>query len=192
MSDAWRIVPCEACQTEGRIIRDAGYNRWGEPQEIDEGPCPYCEGTGGELIEAEPIEEEDLLAVPDYLRLLSDAERQYDGPIPESVRRDIEARGRAFDALSPRQQLEQSLAEAQQEIYGLRLICAELGCDIKQMAFSIPNLPDEERRSIWLGTIETKRLTWKLHASLMVSAYRRARALRRQLDEMRPRLVAAE
>lgn len=61
--DDVRIVPCEACGTEGRIIRQSLYHssaHVGAPDEVDHGECPYCEGTGGELIEVEPIELEDL------------------------------------------------------------------------------------------------------------------------------------
>jgi hypothetical protein len=52
----WRIVPCDACGTEGRIYRQ-GRHCW---DEIDYGQCPYCEGTGGEIIEVQPIDMEDL------------------------------------------------------------------------------------------------------------------------------------
>lgn len=59
-----RTVPCEACGTEGRIY-EAGwiYDRACGgviPDQIDTGPCPYCEGTGGEIIRTEPITLEDL------------------------------------------------------------------------------------------------------------------------------------
>lgn len=54
-----RIIPCEACGTEGRLyVTDYDYeNGWGER---DDGPCPWCEGTGGELIETQSIELADL------------------------------------------------------------------------------------------------------------------------------------
>jgi hypothetical protein len=45
-----RIVPCEACGSEGRILRGQ------YEDERDCGPCPHCEGTGGEIIETQPIE----------------------------------------------------------------------------------------------------------------------------------------
>jgi hypothetical protein len=45
---AYRIVPCEHCGTEGRI-----YSGQYE-DERDCGPCPVCEGTGGEIIKTEP------------------------------------------------------------------------------------------------------------------------------------------
>ena len=49
-----RIVPCERCQTEGRIY--CGQYE----DEQDCGPCPVCEGTGGEIVETEPVTLEDL------------------------------------------------------------------------------------------------------------------------------------
>lgn len=56
-----RIVLCEVCGSEGRIyVLDYGaddMSGWGER---DTGPCPWCEGTGGEIIETQPIEEGDL------------------------------------------------------------------------------------------------------------------------------------
>ena len=52
-----RIVLCEACGSEGRILR-AEYST--DPNPRDCGPCPYCKGTGGEIIETQPIEMEDL------------------------------------------------------------------------------------------------------------------------------------
>ena len=51
-----RIVPCETCGTEGRIYR--GHPN--DPNPRDDGPCPACEETGGEIIEVQPIELEDL------------------------------------------------------------------------------------------------------------------------------------
>jgi hypothetical protein len=52
------IVPCEDCGSEGRIIVSAP--TYYEPlAERDLGPCPTCEGTGGALIETEPLEPED-------------------------------------------------------------------------------------------------------------------------------------
>lgn len=48
-----RIVPCEACQSEGRILRGQ------YEDERDCGPCQACEGTGGEIIETDPVEMED-------------------------------------------------------------------------------------------------------------------------------------
>ena len=49
-----RIVPCEACGTEGRILRGQYEG------ERDCGQCPVCNGTGCEIIEVEPIEMADL------------------------------------------------------------------------------------------------------------------------------------
>jgi hypothetical protein len=54
LADDVRIVPCEACGSEGRIYRGQ------YEDERDCGPCPYCEGTGGEIITVQPIELEDL------------------------------------------------------------------------------------------------------------------------------------
>jgi len=55
------FVLCEACGSEGRIIVSAGYDReTGAPLERDQGPCEYCEGTGIETIEGEPIDEDDI------------------------------------------------------------------------------------------------------------------------------------
>lgn len=51
-----RIVLCERCRSEGRLY--CGHAN--DPNPRDCGPCPACEGTGGELIEVEPIEMEDL------------------------------------------------------------------------------------------------------------------------------------
>lgn len=44
-----RVVLCEACGSEGRISDDYGND-----------PCPWCEGTGGEVILVQPIEMADL------------------------------------------------------------------------------------------------------------------------------------
>jgi len=52
----WRIVPCEACGSEGRVL----VTMPGEWDPEDRGPCPYCDGTGGEIITTQPIEMEDL------------------------------------------------------------------------------------------------------------------------------------
>lgn len=46
----YRVVGCEACGTEGQIYSD----------EYTSVPCPWCEGTGGEVIEVYPIEMKDL------------------------------------------------------------------------------------------------------------------------------------
>jgi hypothetical protein len=51
-----RIVACEACGTEGRVLATM-LGQW-DPE--DHGPCPYCEGTGGEIITTQPIEMADL------------------------------------------------------------------------------------------------------------------------------------
>lgn len=54
-----RLVLCEHCGSEGRIIRTrSGHPN--DPETIDCGPCPECGGTGRMLIEVSPIELEDL------------------------------------------------------------------------------------------------------------------------------------
>lgn len=55
-----RIVLCEACGSEGRFYIDT-YRRdeYGNVMERVE-ECKYCEGTGGEIIETQPIELADL------------------------------------------------------------------------------------------------------------------------------------
>jgi hypothetical protein len=60
--DYERIIGCEACGTEGRIlVRDDWWDAHGGGFGTrDDGPCPYCEGTGGEIITTQPIEMEDL------------------------------------------------------------------------------------------------------------------------------------
>lgn len=45
------LVPCENCGTEGRIY--IGYGN--DPNPCDAGPCPVCNGTGEEEVEAEPV-----------------------------------------------------------------------------------------------------------------------------------------
>lgn len=55
-----RVILCEACGSEGRIRWGSRqFDNYGNEMEHDE-PCPYCEGTGGEIIETQPIEMEDL------------------------------------------------------------------------------------------------------------------------------------
>lgn len=54
-----RIVPCQCCGSEGRIYDK--YYTWQDGWiDRDIGPCEACEGTGGEIIETEPITMEDL------------------------------------------------------------------------------------------------------------------------------------
>lgn len=50
-----RIVLCEACGSEGRILTSNG-----GPYDTDHGECPCCKGSGYELIETDLIEMEDL------------------------------------------------------------------------------------------------------------------------------------
>jgi len=56
----YRIVLCESCGGEGRLIRCAGVEIGYGYIERDEGPCPACEGTGLEVIAVEPITLDDL------------------------------------------------------------------------------------------------------------------------------------
>lgn len=58
-----RIILCEACGSEGRIYEQHWtYERDCGPHldDVDVGACPYCDGTGGEIIVTEPIDESDL------------------------------------------------------------------------------------------------------------------------------------
>ena len=48
------IVLCEHCGSEGRLYTGQ-YD-----DERDNGECPVCEGTGSEVVETEPISEDDL------------------------------------------------------------------------------------------------------------------------------------
>lgn len=57
MDEDFRIKPCEHCQSEGRILR-CGWYVW---EEVDCGECPVCEGTGMEMIETEPVEEQEIM-----------------------------------------------------------------------------------------------------------------------------------
>lgn len=52
-----RVVGCDACGTEGRIYLPDSGGYWGERGTA---PCPYCDGTGGEVIAVWPIEMDDL------------------------------------------------------------------------------------------------------------------------------------
>lgn len=53
-----RLMPCEACGSEGRILRSAS-GRANDPYDRDCGPCPECNGTGMALVEVEPIVPEE-------------------------------------------------------------------------------------------------------------------------------------
>ena len=62
-----RIVLCEGCGSEGRIYRSTGQSdRYGN-ELIDDEPCPYCDGTGGEIIKTYPITLEDLEAIAEEI-----------------------------------------------------------------------------------------------------------------------------
>lgn len=52
------FVPCETCQTEGRIIRSKG----NDPDEIDCGPCPDCHGECVVEVSADSITAEECSA----------------------------------------------------------------------------------------------------------------------------------
>jgi len=57
-----RIVPCAPCGTEGRIYERAlVHERNAAPHDddVDVGPCTVCEGTGGEIVETELIDDDD-------------------------------------------------------------------------------------------------------------------------------------
>ena len=58
-----RIICCSVCNGEGRIyVLDHFWdpNTGGGWGDRDIGPCDACEGMGGEIIETEPVELEDL------------------------------------------------------------------------------------------------------------------------------------
>jgi hypothetical protein len=56
-----RIVCCSCCDGEGRIQHYTGGLDWGDgsPRGYTE-PCPYCDGTGGEIIETEIVTLDDI------------------------------------------------------------------------------------------------------------------------------------
>lgn len=57
-----RLVPCEGCGSEGRLIRTkSGHPN--DPDEIDEGECPVCGGAGNELIATSAVTLDDLEAM---------------------------------------------------------------------------------------------------------------------------------
>ena len=53
-SPSARLIRCEYCDGEGRIYR-------GYPDERDEGQCSVCEGTGTDVVETEPVTEEEIM-----------------------------------------------------------------------------------------------------------------------------------
>jgi hypothetical protein len=60
MMSSPRIVLCTCCGSEGRIyIESYQRDEYGNAMERVE-ECEACEGTGGEIIETEPIVMEDL------------------------------------------------------------------------------------------------------------------------------------
>lgn len=60
----FRIVECAACGGEGRILVSGWVyeHGCGVPHRdlLDDGRCDLCDGTGGEIIETEPVTLEDL------------------------------------------------------------------------------------------------------------------------------------
>lgn len=64
----YRVVLCEVCGSEGRLVDDYYGDR----------PCKWCEGTGGEVIVVQPIEQDDLmeleLGLPPHSIRVSDDE----------------------------------------------------------------------------------------------------------------------
>jgi hypothetical protein len=63
---SWRIVPCEACGTEGcnRLLSGDGdccicRYQGARPEGCPEG-CISCDGTGGALIATEPVDLDDI------------------------------------------------------------------------------------------------------------------------------------
>lgn len=50
-----RLVNCEVCQTEGRILTNNG-----GPDDVDHGVCPACNGDRVVEVETQPITLEDL------------------------------------------------------------------------------------------------------------------------------------
>lgn len=57
-----RCVPCDACGSEGRILRSAS-GRANDPYDRDCGPCSVCDGTGMAVIPVEPIDAGDIDAI---------------------------------------------------------------------------------------------------------------------------------
>ena len=55
-----RIVLCDHCGSEGRVRTGFySHDQYGNEM-LDERECPSCEGTGGEIIETQPIDMRDL------------------------------------------------------------------------------------------------------------------------------------
>lgn len=48
---------CETCGSEGRLYR--GHPN--DPDPVDDGACPVCGGTGGELIATQPVSEPEIM-----------------------------------------------------------------------------------------------------------------------------------
>lgn len=60
MCSSARVVECSGCDGEGRIYHGDPDTGWSER-------CPYCEGTGGEVIEALPVDLIDLDEINEQL-----------------------------------------------------------------------------------------------------------------------------
>lgn len=57
---ALRIVPCAACGSEGSVRHITHISREDGQWDGHIEPCPHCGGTGGEIIDTQPIEADDL------------------------------------------------------------------------------------------------------------------------------------
>lgn len=55
-----RVVVCQDCDGEGRRWR-THFSHWDPPEDVDAGPCATCEGTGYEVVEVEPLTEDEFM-----------------------------------------------------------------------------------------------------------------------------------
>lgn len=55
-----RFVACQDCDGEGRRWR-THFSHWDPPEDVDAGPCSTCEGTGYEVVEVEPLSEDEFM-----------------------------------------------------------------------------------------------------------------------------------
>lgn len=55
-----RFVVCQECDGEGRRWR-THFSHWDPPEDVDAGPCPTCDGTGYEVVEVEPLSEDEFM-----------------------------------------------------------------------------------------------------------------------------------
>ena len=65
------FVLCENCGSEGRLYRTI-WHPYAEPEEVDDGECSWCHGTGFEEVECAPIDEEDLDDMVEGFTLVAD------------------------------------------------------------------------------------------------------------------------